>query len=173
MKAMRFALLLLVLASCGKAPDPPPDLSWMWKPELMDRWIDRFPVVNRTPVLKGKVLIVNIDRREVSRGMLDLLPSELRPTTPESVGTVVWVHGSKAPVGKFQGGITEYQESLDVSVIDLAAKELIHWQSFNGGRLGDTIRLRKDEKEQARRDGVSGGDPTAGAIEFLKSLPRN
>jgi hypothetical protein len=173
MGMMRRALLLLLLAACGKPPAPPPDLSWMWQPSRMDQWIDRFPVVNRAPVLKGKVLIVNIDRREVSRGMMDSLPRELQPSTPESVGTVVWVHGSKVPVGKFQGGITEYQESLEVSIIDLAARELIHWKTFDGGRLGDTIRLNRDQKESARREGVSGGNPTVDAMEFLRSLPRS
>src|SRR5438132_3111841 len=99
---MRRALLLWLLASCGEPPPPPPDASWMADPAMLEEWTSRFPVVNRDPELKGKVLILDLDHKCVDRALMRGLPPELRPASKAEVGTVVWYRESKVKVGTYE-----------------------------------------------------------------------
>jgi len=172
---MRRALLLLALAGCGKSEPPPPDLSWMKETALLNEWTSAFPMVTRTPVIKGKLLILEMDRKEVLVGMMKQLPAELRPATKAEVGTLAWLRTTKTPVGQYKKmGLAGNRDTLEVTLIDVAAREAFHWHGFDGGMPEKEIRLTKEEMEDARREGgISGTAPKDAVLQYLIGLPRN
>jgi hypothetical protein len=158
---MRRAWLLLLLASCGKAEDPRPDLSWYSDAGMLEEWTSRFPVANREPELKGKVLILDIDRKVVDESLMSLLPRELRPATRAEVGTVVWFKEDKVKVGTYsKSKIDAYQTKSEVNLIDVATKEVFYWNYLTGRcrrRRSRTGRTRSSSSNAAGSRAAASG----------------
>src|SRR5689334_13934855 len=124
---MRRAFVLVFLASCSKAA-PVDDLSWRGKPDVLAEFSNRnnYPVVARDPVLKGKVLVLDMTGTPAFEDYFNFhLPPELRPHRKEDVGTIIWIRHFRTAVGKYSGGHVGVQETYEVTIVDNIAKQTI------------------------------------------------
>lgn len=171
---MRRAFVLLLLASCGKAPSPDP-LLWRGKPEILAEFSNRnnFPVSTRKPVLRGKLVVIDMTGERPS--FLDYYYYFLKDLTPgskEEVGTIAWIRHFRQAVGKYNDGHTGFQETYELTLVDYADKAAIWTEVFAGGLPAKEVEYRLSEKPELDRHGISGGYPDQAVIQYLKSLPR-
>jgi hypothetical protein len=114
--------------------------------------------------LKGKVLPINLDTKEVDDSLFFELADDLRPTTPEEVGTLVLLQWGSRQVGRYgeMGGSASVQ-TCSVVVLDKERGKIVGETEVEGGpppRTGSRLR------------GASGSRPTDKVIAYLYSLPR-
>jgi hypothetical protein len=115
------------------------------------------------PALKGKVIPVDLGEKAVDWLYFDL-PDDLRPTTPEEVGTVVHLRWGQIQVGQYgTGGGAAYVQTCKVTVLDKAS----------GVVLGETeVRGSQPPQSSRRGSSQSGSKPTEAVISFVKQLAR-
>lgn len=171
---MRRAFVLIFLAACGKPP-PAEDPSWINKPEVVAEFSNRnnYPIAGRTPVIRGKLLVVNMgDKPYIDGNFNARLPKELFPHKKEEVGTLAWIRELRTVVGKYSGGTPAVQESYEVTIVDNIDKQAIWTSVFDGPKPDKEIHVRASEYRDSIRTGVGGGLPFEKVVEYLLSLPR-
>jgi hypothetical protein len=111
----------------------------------------------------GKIIPVDMrDSKKIDWLYYDL-PGELQPSTPEEVGTIVWLFWGEQQVGKYTTGGGAYVRTCRVTVIDRIKNVRVTEMTFQGGQPPQTI----------RGSGNGYGDyPTEQIVNWLKSLPR-
>jgi hypothetical protein len=119
--------------------------------------------------LRGRVLPVNVNlilregpSASVAEELYEKLPSEIRPRSPEEVGTLAWLEWREEKLFKVQGNFyrdvgTRYH--CKVSIIDRKTNTKVGERSFTGSDPRGTGEYR-------------GEKPYAKILEYLTGLPR-
>src|SRR5207248_1841027 len=98
------------------------------------------------PYIKGKVILINKKENKVD-DLFFSLPEELRPSTPEEVGTVVWLEWGERQVGYYGSKDSSWDQTFspatmwhcDVTIIDLSIPAiLINKKYFVGSAAPST-----------------------------------
>ncbi len=113
--------------------------------------------------VKGRMITVDQDKREINYVYFDL-PDELRAEKPEDVATVVLIRWSTEVVGQYSGGGPAERQLANVTVVNLADKQVVAQQQFKGG---DPPQSKK------RSQSGMGSKPDTQVVDFLKALPRS
>lgn len=119
--------------------------------------------------VRGKVLpygmLNNMRGAEVDRELYDGLPDELRPQTPDEVGTLAWVEWRLDEIRSSNFGfyhVLGYQRVCTVTLIDRRADRKLASRTFHGS----------DPTKGARNENGYGDKPIGAILAYLKSLPR-
>jgi hypothetical protein len=124
-----------------------------------------FPRLNESSsstTITGKAITIDKTTNEIDDTFYDL-PSELKASKPEEVGTVVWISCSESVSGTYQSGAKGYVWNCDVTVIDKATASTVGKKSFSGDHPPQT------------KSGTSdwhGSKPTSEILSYIKSLKR-
>jgi hypothetical protein len=140
----------------------------------LDDWLRKPASTGReSPYIRGKVVPVAHSEHRIScsidRELFAELPYELRATTPEEVGTIVWIDNRLEFFKnvQFQYGITQaaYTPHCTITIIDRARSVKLDSRTFRGIDP-DTASDGKDFYE------VNGLRPYAAMRDYLVGLPR-
>ena len=112
--------------------------------------------------IRGKAVLVRLGDASISPLTLEL-PVELRPATPEEVSSVVWFDCVLVQVGTYSRGGGAYQESCELTIIDLVTNEVVGGKTMLGSAPAST-----NFGSQSRY----GSDVMGGIVEYLTGLPR-
>jgi hypothetical protein len=112
--------------------------------------------------IRGKAVLVNLGDASISPLTLDL-PAELRPETPEEVSSAVWFNCVLVEVGTYSRGGGAYQESCELTIIDLATQVVVGGKTMSGSAPANT-----NFGSQSRY----GSDVMGDIVEYLAGLPR-
>jgi len=115
------------------------------------------------PTLKGKIVVVNTDDKNVDSVHFSL-PTKLQADKPEEVGAIVLIRWSRKQVASYTNGKPAYMHFASVAVIDKASRRLIESREFQGSRPPERISGRQSEG--------SGSKPTDEVVNFIKGLAR-
>ena len=124
-------------------------------------------VANQQPgawYVHGKVLPIEMRTNTVEIQTYYELPGNLRATTPEDVGTVLWLDCTTRAVGTYTSGGAARQWFCDVTLIDLSIPAIIGETSFAGSEPPRTT---------TKSSGETGSFPAKEIVDYLESLPRN
>ena len=174
-QALAFLLLVatvLLLSGCVDVYDQrdalKPFLPYMEQYRAAGKAVD----AEGGPYIRGKVLVLRPDEVEPEDGAINWrmnivyfgLPEELRATTPEEVGTLVWVRCGEKAVGTYTDGTSAYQGYCVVTVTDWTLRSTVGQQLFEG------IEPKSYKTGPGSRH--AGEPATRLIVEWLASLPR-
>ena len=111
----------------------------------------------------GKVVVIDKDKPQV-HGIHFRLPEELRASSPEEVGTVVWLSWGEKVVGTYTDGSKGYRRTCNVTIIDQANRQITGSRTFLGSNPPEEksgFGRRKGDKPSARE-----------IAAYIKSLDR-
>jgi hypothetical protein len=113
---------------------------------------------------KGKMIPVDVGEKAIDYIYFDL-PGELRPATPEEVGTVVLLQWGKDRVFEYNNNpnLPAYQETVQITVLDMETRAVIG-QSQLRGSMPPQIR--------SRTMSGTGSRPSTEIVNYLKALSR-
>ncbi|MGH9819470.1 MAG: hypothetical protein ACRD43_04805 [Pyrinomonadaceae bacterium] len=112
-------------------------------------------------VIKGKLIPVDRTTKSISSLYGDL-PDNLRPITPDEVGTIMWVNCSGRLDGEYSDGSSARSNECDLTFIDAASKQFL-WM--------DTVITPPPAKKPAGEYSEA-PDPTADILKYLAAVPR-
>lgn len=114
---------------------------------------------------------------EINQDEFMKLPRKLRASTPDEVGTVVWLRWGAEAEGEYmedqflrgpkrpeRGPVPAYRITCEVTVIDKAKSTIVGTKDFRGGR--------PPKKIPAYDQAGWGSRPTREIVGYIKSLPR-
>jgi hypothetical protein len=110
--------------------------------------------------INGKVITIDKIKNEIDDTFFDL-PTELKASKPEEVGTVVWVSCSEHIAGTYVSGSKAWVQSCEVTVIDKSTGSVIGKQTFSGDRPPQTKTYSGD---------WHGSKPKSEIVDYIKSL---
>jgi hypothetical protein len=113
--------------------------------------------------IHGKIIPVNVRNQTVDYSFYYELPEELRASSPEEVGTVVWLDCTGSLVGTYTGGGGAYRWTCETQVVDLSIFRIVGEESFTGSDPPKTKLGSGDEH---------GSFPSDQIIAYLVALPR-
>jgi hypothetical protein len=118
------------------------------------------------PHIKGKIVLIDKNARAISTWQMEL-PSALRATRPDEVGTIVWIKERKEKVGEYVdlSGRSEgsaYMYVWDLTLIDKSIPAIVGRATLRGS----------DPPETSQEGFRSGTIPLTDTIEYLESLRR-
>lgn len=121
------------------------------------------------PVVRGRLLTVDIDRKEVDYLTFPRLSEPLRATRPEEVGTLALIQYGRQHIGYYQN--VETQEKTGEAYRSFARVSLVDWATKT--RTAEKVFLGSDPTDQLTRDGdCAGTQPMFQIVEYLEALPR-
>jgi len=171
---MRWAWVLVLLASCSKVEPPSPSLLWCAEPGALDDLTDpnNYPPAAREPVLRGKLLIIRQDERQADGNLMWDVPKDLWPSRKEEVGTVIWTRHHRFKTGQYNTGAIGIQESIEITILDQVARERIFNRLFDGAKPEADFKTTAAQSEEYSRTGVRGSTPEKAVMAFILGLPR-
>jgi len=92
---------------------------------------------NKKP--RGPILPIDTQERKVDRLFFEL-PESLRPASPDSVATIVWLTWREETVSKYDNGNPACIEWCDLTVLDRAQRVVLAQKRFRGGDPPKTLR---------------------------------
>ena len=110
--------------------------------------------------IRGKVITIDKTKTEIDDTFFDL-PTELKATKPEEVGTVVWVSCSEYVAGTYVSGSKAYVQTCEVTVIDKSSASIIGKRSLTGSQPPQTKTYSGD---------WHGSKPKSEIVDYIKSL---
>jgi hypothetical protein len=114
------------------------------------------------PYVLGKVVVVDLERKDFDHLMFDL-PDGLLAKDPDEVGTVVQITSRTEVVGTYPSGDKGYKYMVEVRLIDLKKGLLLATRIFEGG---DPPKTKNKDSGDAY-----GYKPTTEIVTWLTSLP--
>ncbi len=116
--------------------------------------------------VRGKMIVVDKKTRDIDDEVFFGLPSSLRASRPEEVGTVVQLDYGRVPGRGVYGKdhLPSFVQTCQVTVIDRASRAVLATALVRGGDPPDHI-------QDGDKEGV-GPRPTAQVLDYLKGLPR-
>ena len=121
------------------------------------------------PRISGKVLTINVDRKEADYWTFPKLSERIRAAGPDDVGTVALIRWGEQRVGHYENVETKektgdaYQSFATLTLVDWATKTKIAEQTFEG----------KDPAAGLRREGdYTSMQPMFQIVDYLEALPR-
>ncbi len=122
-----------------------------------------------SPYIRGKVVIVDIDKRNIDYLVHPKLPDSIRAQKPDEVETIVLVTWRKQKEGEYKevetGSVTgdAYRSMAHIRLIDWVSKEILVEKDFFG----------EDPVGGLTREGdFTSQWPMFKIVEYLESLPR-
>ena len=112
--------------------------------------------------INRKLITVDKDTKEIDRLFLKL-DKELRPESPEDVGTVIWLDWGRSTYGSYTDGAKAYRKTCQITVIDLDKGLIVDRRSFSGS---------KPPGSKSGGGSRSGSKPTREVIKYIESYPR-
>lgn len=102
--------------------------------------------------------------------MYHSLPEEIVATTPEDVGTIIWIVKRWDKVGEYVRGssgelATAYQRYYKITVIDKTTNKATATYTIRGSDPPSTV--------SGKSMRYYGSDPKDEVINYIKTLPRN
>ena len=102
---------------------------------------------------------------------MNSLPTDSRPTTPNEVGTVVWVECDRNIVARYSKGSIAAQIICHVSVIDFEKKIIIDQKTFEGSMPTTPSQITYIGRGGGYNQ-IYGSKPDDDIAKYLRSLPR-
>ena len=122
-----------------------------------------------TPSISGRVLTIDVDRKEADYWTFPKLSDHLRAAGPEDVGTVALIRWSEQKVGHYENVETNektgeaYKGYATLTLVNWATKTKITEQTFEGD----------DPAAGLRREGdYTSMQPMFQIVKYLEGLPR-
>ena len=110
----------------------------------------------------GKVITVNKGENRIDPMYLDL-PSDLAASTPEEVGTVIWLEWKEYVVGTYTDGAKGYRITCQVTVIDKVKAAIVGRKTFRGS---------DPPKFKSGHAPGRGSRPYYAIIDYITTLPK-
>jgi hypothetical protein len=109
-----------------------------------------------------KVMPIRVNNNRGIDSLIMSLPPQLRPGSPEEVGTILWLEWRNEVVGRYTDGIDAIQITCTVTLIDKSKSLIIAHNEFKGG-----------EPPQQRKSGQPnvGSEPIGPIVHWLTTLP--
>lgn len=121
------------------------------------------------PQVRGKLVPINVERREVDRWTYPLLPDTLRALRPEDVGTVALIRWDWQHVGTYVEKNTNRETGeaftglAELALIDLKERKLITRATFQGALPASGLTREGDFHSER---------PMFALVKYLEQLPR-
>ncbi len=110
------------------------------------------PIAYQRPgPIQKKMIVIDLREKDIDSAYWDL-PDELRATTPDEVGTVVWLEWDKIQ-RMIYGTKPGYQHHVKVTVIDLSKKTAVANACFIGTMPPGSISSRDSEGNGSKPNG--------------------
>lgn len=118
-----------------------------------------------TAAIKGKVLVIDLGKQKVDVDLFFRLPEDLRPGSPEEVGTVVLVRWQDIQVDEYSNKGKAYRVDGVLTVIHRDSKEVV---------ADDVVFAGGDPPAKIKQSAPSGKGPKPfdKIIEYLVRLPK-
>ena len=130
---------------------------------------DYAPAGDAAPYIRGRVVTVNTERKEVDDWTYPKLPQTIQARDPDAVDTVVLITWEKEKAGVYQDVETEeetgeaYRSKAFITLIDWQEKKIIAEKVFTG----------QEPLKGLSRDGdFTSQWPMFDVIDYLMELPR-
>jgi hypothetical protein len=121
------------------------------------------------PAVRGKLLTIDVDRREVDHLTFPRLSEPLRATRPQEVGTLALIQYGRQHIGYYQN--VETREKTGEAYRSFARVSLVDWATKT--RTAEKVFLGEDPAAQLTHDGdCAGTQPMFQIVEYLEALPR-
>jgi hypothetical protein len=113
---------------------------------------------------KGKFIPIDMSTREVDRDIYFDMPDDVKPATPDEVGTVVQLQWNKVQVDQYTNGKGAFRQDCMATVFDRESKKAL---------AGPTL-IEGEEPPQSIKSSESGTGkkPVKRLIEFVQSVGR-
>ena len=125
--------------------------------------------LQETPSISGRVLTIDVDRKEADYWTFPKLSDRLRAAGPDDVGTVALIRWGEHRVGHYENVETKaktgeaYKSFATLTLVNWATKTKIAEQVFEGD----------DPAAGLRREGdYTSMQPMFQIVEYLEGLPR-
>ncbi len=131
--------------------------------------IDEYLAINKEQTdqsvyVKGKMVVISKQEKEVDDEVYPALPNELRADSPAEVGTVVILKWGAQVRGVYTGGnASALWHTCEVTVIDRSLSAIVGRQDFRGGDPPVSTTGRGD---------IYGTKPIQEIVAYLTALPR-
>jgi hypothetical protein len=145
----------------------------------MDEYLKRDGLTDATgegaPDVKGKLLPLDVRERAVASGIYTYLRHDVRATTPEEVGTIVWLEwgeesGARYAVeGRPDQTFTSSIQTCVVTVVDRAARKIVGREKLTSDQ-DERVQVSKAQAET--RGELLSERPVAKVMAYLETLPR-
>ena len=112
--------------------------------------------------ITGKAITIDKIKNEIDDTFFDL-PTELKASTPEEVGTVVWVSCNEHIAGTYVSGSKAYVQTCDVTVIEKSTASIVGKRTLSGDQPPQTKSYSGD---------WHGSKPKSEIVDYIKSLKR-
>lgn len=116
-------------------------------------------VLDNPKINNGSLLMIDKTTNEVDRFYIEH-PSAL-PGNPENIAFVLWLACEDRQVGTYEDGMRAFQTTCALTLIDLAAKTIIHQRTLTGPQPPASKRGAGD---------VSGGRPDDAIRDYFNAL---
>ncbi len=80
----------------------------------------------------GGAAVVHRYRKSAPQLRTFVLPEEIRPGSPDEVGTIAWIEKQRRVIGKYTGGSEAIQHAWDVTLVDRTTKATLCRRTFEG-----------------------------------------
>jgi hypothetical protein len=125
--------------------------------------------LQEAPTIRGRLLTIDLDKREVDYWTFPKLSDELRASRPEEVGTLALIQYGKQQVGYYEN--VETHEKTGEAYRSFARVWLVDWTTKR--RIAEKVFVGSNPAAQLNRDGdYASMQPMFQVVEYLEALPR-
>jgi len=115
------------------------------------------------PYIKNKIIMVDIDEKKFDNSLFHSSLMELKATTPEEVGTVIWLSWDEEIADHYTDGTAAIRLNCFAQIIDITESSIIGEKLIYGS---------SPPSSKAGSGSRTGSKPDTNVIEYIKTLPR-